>query len=107
MSDITKVDTAAARGVDNLPTIKPTASVNLAFAGTSAQSSALVGTIVRVIATQNCWLAFGTNPTANTTTSVYLPSGAVEYFAITTGWKIAAIQDSAAGTLNITTAIEV
>lgn len=75
---------------------------NRTFTGTTAQSSAVGATtnIVRVVATQNCWIKFGASPTA-TTSDIYLPSGVVEYFKITPGHKIAAIQDSTGGTLNI------
>jgi hypothetical protein len=83
--------------------LTPGASSKLAFTGTSAQSSAIAGTIVRVTATQNCHLAFGANPTAVADGScVYLPAGQTQFFAVTSGNKIAAIQDSAGGNLFIT-----
>ena len=83
--------------------LTPGTSQKLAFTATSAQSGAIAGAIVRVVATQNCHLAFGTSPTANANgTCCYLPANTVQYFAITSGWLIAAIQDSASGNLFIT-----
>lgn len=58
---------------------------------------------VRLIATSNCWIAFGTSPVAvaSGAGSIYLPLGTPEYFWVIAGEKIAVIQDSAAGLLNI------
>lgn len=83
--------------------LTPGASVKVAFTATSAQTGAITGTIVRVTATQNCHLAFGANPTAVADGScVYLPASSTQMFAVTSGNKIAAIQDSAGGNLFIT-----
>jgi hypothetical protein len=81
-------------------------SQTVAFTATSAQSTA-VGTstrIVRLVATQPCFFAIGTNPTA-TTSGVYLPAGVVQYVSITGGHKVAAIQASAGGSLYVTEAV--
>ena len=71
---------------------------------TSTQSSALGGTnqsfIVRLIATTDCHILIGKNPTA-TTTNTFLASKQYEYFAVTPGEKIAVVQDSSGGTLYI------
>jgi hypothetical protein len=78
-------------------------TVSVAVSGTSAQSSALSTTTgyVRLLATTLCHLRFGSNPTA-TTAHMPLAPYVPEYFTITPGTKIAAIQNSAAGTLYIT-----
>lgn len=80
-------------------------SVNVSFNATSAQSAALSSTETqaRIVATQPCYIAVGTNPTA-TTASTYLPAGISEYIAVNPGDKIAALQVTAAGVLNITEA---
>lgn len=44
---------------------------------------------IRVIASADAYLAFGPAPTA-TATSLYLPSGTAEYFAVNSGEKVAA-----------------
>lgn len=79
-------------------------SQSISFDGTSAQSSGITSHLVRVVATQDCFLAVGANPTASSS-GVFLPASAIEYFGVDTdGWKIAVIQSSQAGTLYITEA---
>lgn len=57
---------------------------------------------VRVTSTTNCWISFGSSPTAAmASNSIYLPANSAEYFYVLPGEKIAVIQDTAAGTLNI------
>lgn len=60
-------------------------------------------THVRVVATSACWIAFGAAPVAvaSGVGSIYLPPGVPEYFWVLPGEKIAVIQDTAAGVLNI------
>ena len=74
-----------------------------AFTGSSAQSAAVSDTtyVVRLVATQDCFVEIGPDPTA-TTSSAYLPAGVVEYVSITPGHKVAALQSSAGGNLYIT-----
>jgi hypothetical protein len=71
--------------------------------GTSAQSAAFGNHTheVRIVSTTNCHINFGANPTAAATDNngIYLPAGVVEYFHVSPGQKVAAIQDSAGGTL--------
>lgn len=80
-------------------------SQNVTVSGTSAAvTNAFAATTgdIRVVSTTNCWIAIGASPTATTGAgSSYLPAGAIEYFHVTGGQKIAAIQDSAGGTLNV------
>lgn len=89
-----------------LPTVKWGTSANVSFTGTSAQS-AVLGTagganiLVRLSATQACRILEGANPTA-VAASTLLPAGVVEFVEVTAGNRLAVIQDSAAGTLNIT-----
>lgn len=72
--------------------------------GTSSQSTAVGSgtTIIRVFATQSTYIEIGSNPTATTASSLYLPYGIVEYFGVAPGHKIAAIQDTTGGILYIT-----
>jgi hypothetical protein len=88
--------------MEPVPALRPHASANLAFTGSSAQSSVLNQPVVRLFATQDCRIAVGADPTA-TSTSMYLPAGQIEYIAVRSGVdKIAAIQVSTGGSLNIT-----
>ena len=86
-------------------TFKPATSQKRTFTAVSAQSTALDSwtNVVRVYATQDCYLAFGESPTAVATgTDVFLPAGQAEYFRVDGGCKIAVIRDSADGNLFIT-----
>jgi len=90
--------------------LMPTSQQVVALSGTSAQSGALstgnlgaAGTFsrVRIVATENAWVAFGTNPTAaaaSGTASIYMPAGVVEYFNVPDGYKVAGI---GSGTLSV------
>jgi hypothetical protein len=57
-----------------------------------------------LVATADCHIALGTNPTADGT-CLFLPGNMPEYFACSTTDQVAVIQDSAAGSLYITPAI--
>lgn len=81
-------------------------SQNVTTSGTSAATAAAFGATtqeIRVVCTQNTWIKVGDGtPTATTGSgSSYMPAGVVEYFHVTGGQKLAAIQDSAAGTVNV------
>lgn len=73
--------------------VKPPSVANqtVAITGTSTQSAAFSSTtgIIRVTTDTACVIEIGgTNPTA-VTASAYLPAGAVEYFIVAAGAKIA------------------
>ena len=56
---------------------------------------------VRVVCSSDAFVRVDDSPTA-TTSDAFLPGGAPEYFTITPGMKVSAIQSSAAGTLYVT-----
>lgn len=66
----------------------------LTISGTSAQSAAFGtgGSLVRLHTDVICCVAFGTNPTA-TTSSMRMAADSTEYFAVPAGsaWKVAVI----------------
>lgn len=74
----------------------------ISFTGTSGQSSAFQAgtTLIRVVSDVACFIAFGSNPTASSST-LFLPAGIVEYFGVLPGTKVAAIQSTSAGNLYI------
>jgi hypothetical protein len=76
---------------------------DVAVGAASAQSAAFGADtrVVRVISTVACRILFGANPTA-LATSVFLPATQAEYFQVVPGHKIAVIQASSGGTLNVT-----
>jgi hypothetical protein len=66
----------------------------------SAQSAAINSRVVLLSANQNCWITASANPTAaKAAGSLYLAAGQILFMAITPNWKIAGLQDSAAGSL--------
>jgi len=101
---------------------RPALVQNVAFSGTSAQSAAFQTgpttplvpsdgsswvvpnntTHIRVVSNAACWIAFGSNPTAAVATgAILIPAYTPEYFWVVRGEKLAVIQDSASGSLNI------
>jgi hypothetical protein len=99
MSGVLKRD----RNGQVLQAFVPGVSQNVAIGAASVQSAAFgeLTTCVRVVSTSDCFIAIGQNPTA-TTSSMLLPAGAPEYLAVDAGMKVAVIQQSAAGSLNVT-----
>jgi hypothetical protein len=82
--------------------LAPGVSQDVAFDG-SVQSTAFIsGTrMVRLVATQACRIAFGVDPTAGAA-GLLLPANVVEYFKTHSGYKVAALKQSSAGSLNVT-----
>ena len=90
---------------DRFQCIYPGTSQKRTVSSSSAQSSAVGDntSIVRLHATTDCFVAFGTNPTAVADTGgVFMKADTSEYFMITPGDKIAVIRSSADGNLYIT-----
>jgi hypothetical protein len=58
---------------------------------------------IRLASTADCWVSFGTNPTAVVAgvASILLPAGVPEYFWVYPGEKVAVIQNAAGGSLNV------
>lgn len=76
-------------------------ATSLVSFNTSTQSSAIDAHVVRLQATEDCYISISSNPTA-TTSDVPLSQGMPEYIHITPGHKIAAIKKTNAGILHIT-----
>lgn len=76
----------------------------VSVSASSTQSTALSAStcfMVRLLATQDCYVAFGTNPTA-TTSSTRIIANQPEYFAAKAGDKVAVLRVSADGSLSVT-----
>ena len=58
------------------PAVKPGAPQVVAYVGSSVQSAALGGVVVRVVSTTDCHIAFGANPTATATSMLSAGKGA-------------------------------
>ena len=82
--------------------LRPTATQNVAFTSASAQSAnlAISTIIVRLAATQDCYVAFGNDPTA-VVGSMLIKAGEPDYFKSYPGEKIAVISAGTNGILNI------
>jgi hypothetical protein len=77
---------------------------SVAFTGTAGTIANAVGaqtTKVRVLTTTDAFIKIDNAPTA-TSSDVYLPAFQAEYFHITPGQKVSAIQAAAGGTLHVT-----
>jgi hypothetical protein len=57
---------------------------------------------VRLVATSDCYIAFGANPTAVAGAGMLITASTPEYFWVAPGEKLAVIQVAAGGILNIT-----
>lgn len=87
--------------------LKQSTNKVVAISGTSAQSAAFGAntTVVRLATTTDCWVLFGSNPTAVAATNAggsFMGAGSVEYWRVDPATKVAVIQDSAAGNLSVT-----
>ena len=83
--------------------LTPGACSKVAVGATSVQSAAIAAAMVRLTPSANCHVAFGASPVAVADGScMYLPAGVPIVVAVTSGNKIAVIEDSAAGNLFIT-----
>lgn len=85
-------------GVGRLGTVQ-----SVAYTGTAGTITNPIGTQtykVRVLVTTDAFIT--TDGTVATTAGTYLPALSAEYFAVTPGQKVSAIQVSAAGTLYVT-----
>ena len=80
--------------------LRPGTAQVVPIGSSSRLSAAFVAatTVVRLVSTAHCFLAFGSSPEA-TAADHYLPAGVPEYFRVAPGERIAAIRVSADGAL--------
>lgn len=85
-------------------TYRPGTHQKVAYTGTAGVTtngvSAQIKTI-RVVLTTAGYIKIGAAPTA-TTSDVYMPANWPEYFTVSPGQKVSAIQDAAGGNLHVT-----
>jgi hypothetical protein len=70
-----------------------------ATAGTVTNGASIGVNVVRVVLTSAGYIAIGAVATAN---GIYMPADRPEYFVITPGQKVSAIQATAGGDLHVT-----
>jgi len=89
---------------ETIQAVAPGTTQTITTSGSSAAIStafASGSTVARIVTTEDCHIKFASSPTA-TTSDTFLPAKQVEYFKITAGEKVAAIQSSTAGTVYVT-----
>lgn len=82
-------------------------SQKLNISASSVQGSAFTAgtTLIRLFATNDCYIDTGSNPTALADgTSMFIPGGITEYIGVQPGQKLAVIQFSQNGLLFVTEA---
>jgi hypothetical protein len=62
----------------------------------------MVGQVVRLVATSNCYIKFGNVVAVATSSDVFLPANLPEYFSLRLDQYISVIRDTADGKLYIT-----
>ena len=74
----------------------------VAVSSSSTQSTAFAAGshYARLVSTVNCYVAFGTNPTA-TSSSLYMVANVPEFFGITPAQKVAVLRVSGDGSLSV------
>ena len=79
-------------------------SQDVSYTASSAASAAFGSQTykVRLLATTDCRVRIGDGTPTAVAADTYLPALSVEYFTVTPGQKVAAIRQSADGTLNVT-----
>ena len=86
-------------------TIDPDHTAYVASITTSSQASTAIATgsgMIRISTQGNhVHLAFGATPTASVTTSFFMPTNSVEFFAFKSGDKVAFIGNTSAGGISI------
>jgi hypothetical protein len=87
-----------------LPVVRPGPTQKVAIGSVPAVSAAVGAQVVRLVATADCHIAFGTSPAADAT-SLLLTANLPEYFACETAEKVAVLADSGEGLLYITPAL--
>lgn len=93
---------AKAIPVQGVFAIAPGLTQNVAFTTATASTAFNASTtIVRVVATAACYIRFGVAPTA-VIGDLYLPVDKPEYFQVTGGYKVSALQVGSGGILNVT-----
>lgn len=84
--------------------MKPITHQSVAYTATAGTITNAVGntvTRVRIVVTSAAYISFGTAPVA-TAADIYIPADWPEYFEITPGHKVSALQVAAGGTLHVT-----
>lgn len=86
-----------------MPAIKLGATTKMGVTSVASQSAPVACEMVRLIATVDCHIAIGPSPAVDAN-SPMLPANSPEYFVVDSTDRIAAVRESADGSLYITAA---
>ena len=95
------VTTPKNQDYEPVPCLRPGTVTTVSVTNTSAASAAITGDVVELTCDQDMYIQFGSSPTATSSTTPLWQNDTKTY-RIVSGEKIAAIRDSADGTLWIT-----
>ena len=98
------VQTPMVPGGGMLPVMRPTTITQNVASGVASTQSDPFGAnteVIRIVGDQDFRYQAGSSPTASNI-STLLPAGVVELIHVDPGWRIACIQATAAGTVNVT-----
>lgn len=90
-----------------IPVLHPATAQTISFGsgGSTATATPFATTtaVIRIAATQDCWVAIGSAPVAGPASGFYLPAGKPEYIRLppNSGWFIAAMGVATGGTFNV------
>lgn len=87
---------------ERIQALRPATAQMVAVGAASAASQPFTAdtSVIRLVATAHCFLAFGPTPVA-TTGGHYLPAGAPEYFRVIPGESLAVLRASSDGALHL------
>lgn len=99
------INTPMVPGGGSLPVIHPGPVQNVASGVSAANTTNFTeDAVVRITNKQDCWYKVGVNAVASSSDSSLLYQGVIELIYVKAGERISTIQDTAAGSLNITEA---
>lgn len=84
---------------DGIQVLRPSTSSTVSLSATTAASSAVSSSVIRLISTVDCFINLDAAATAS---SMFFPADSVEYIEVGVGETINAITSGATGTLYIT-----
>ena len=90
-----------------IQTLAPGTNQNVAIGAASAAITNILDratTVIRVVATANCFINIGTGTPTATTANTFIPAFTPEYFRVeaATGIRVAVIQQTGSGVLYVT-----
>ncbi|MGA2772539.1 MAG: hypothetical protein ABSG26_17145 [Bryobacteraceae bacterium] len=83
------------------PLVSPANNLSVSIGAAHSESAVIPADSVRLVATVDCYVTFGTAPVADNT-CMFLPAKVPEHFQFTAGEKVSVIRSSGDGVLCVT-----